>query len=63
MKIKDITNFLESIAPISYQESYDNSGLISGNKEDELTGVIITLDTTEEVINEAIEKKVNLILS
>ena len=63
MKIKDITNYLEKIAPLSYQESYDNSGLITGNKENELTGVLITLDTIEEVIEEAVEKGTNLIIS
>lgn len=63
MKIKDITNYLEKIAPLSYQESYDNSGLITGNKENELTGVLITLDTIEEVVEEAVEKGTNLIIS
>ncbi len=63
MKIKDITNYLESIAPLSLQESYDNAGLITGNKNTELTGVLITLDTIPEVIDEAIEKNTNLIIS
>ena len=39
MKIKEITQFLEKIAPLNYQESYDNSGLILGNKENEVTSV------------------------
>ena len=63
MKIKDITNYLESIAPLSLQESYDNAGLITGNKNDELKGVLITLDTIEEVVEEAIQKGANLIVS
>jgi len=63
MKIKDITNYLESIAPLSLQESYDNAGLITGNKNTEITGVLVTLDTIPEVIDEAIEMNANLIIS
>ncbi len=63
MKIKDITNYLETLAPLSLQESYDNAGLITGKKDTEITGVLITLDTTPEVINEAIQKNANLIVS
>ncbi|NPA45355.1 MAG: Nif3-like dinuclear metal center hexameric protein [Chlorobi bacterium] len=63
MKIKDITNYLEEIAPLSYQESYDNSGYITGNPNDELKGVLITLDTIDEIVDEAIEKNCNLIIS
>ncbi len=63
MKIKEITNYLESIAPLHFQESYDNSGLIVGDENTETSGVIITLDCTEEVVNEAIEKKCNLIIA
>ncbi len=63
MKIKDITNYLESIVPLSYQESYDNTGFITGNKDIELTGVLITLDSTEEVVEEAIRKNANLIIA
>ncbi len=63
MKIKDITGYLESIAPLSLQESYDNAGLIIGKPETELKGVLITLDTTEQIIDEAIGLKCNLIIS
>ena len=63
MKIRKLINFLEKIAPPSYQESYDNSGLIVGNANEKITGVLICLDSTEEVINEAIEKKCNLIVA
>lgn len=61
--IKSVTNYLESIAPISLQEPYDNSGLIVGNAENKILGVLISLDCTEEVVDEAINKKVNLIIS
>lgn len=63
IRIKDIIQYLESIAPPSYQESYDNSGLITGNSDSEVEGVLITLDTTEAVIEEAIENNCNLIIS
>ena len=63
MKIKSITSYLESIAPLSLQEDYDNSGLIVGNEEDEVRGALICIDCTEAVIDEAIKKKCNLIIS
>jgi dinuclear metal center YbgI/SA1388 family protein len=62
-KIKDITDYLENIAPREYQESYDNSGLLTGNHQDTITGVLITLDTTEAVVDEAKAKNCNLIIS
>lgn len=63
MKIQDITSFLETIAPASLQESYDNAGLLTGNAGWDCTGIITTLDTTEAVVLEAIEKKCNLIVA
>jgi len=63
MKIKELTSFLETIAPSSYQESYDNSGLIVGNPNDEINGVLICLDSTESIIDEAIDKKCNVVVA
>jgi len=63
MKIHDITSYLETIAPLSLQESYDNAGLITGNSQWECTGIITSLDATEEVVLEAIAKKCNLIVA
>ena len=63
MKIKDITDFLESIAPSEYQESYDNSGLIVGDKNAKVKKALITLDATEEVVDEAIREKCQLIIA
>lgn len=63
MKISEITNYIESIAPLVYQESYDNSGVQVGSKDVEVTGVLLTIDVTEEVIDEAIEKKANLVIA
>jgi dinuclear metal center YbgI/SA1388 family protein len=63
MKINGIITFLESKAPPSLQESYDNAGLITGQGEWECTGIICSLDATEEVVREAIAKKCNLIVA
>jgi dinuclear metal center YbgI/SA1388 family protein len=63
MKIKSITSYLESIAPLALQEEYDNSGLIVGNEEEEVLGALICIDCTEAVMDEAIKKKCNLIIA
>lgn len=63
MTIKNITSYLESIAPPSYQESYDNSGLIVGNPATEVTGILLCLDSTEAVLDEAIDRNCNLIIA
>jgi dinuclear metal center YbgI/SA1388 family protein len=63
MKIAAIISYLESIADPSLQESYDNAGLITGDPGWECSGIICSLDATEEVVKEAIEKKVNLIVA
>jgi dinuclear metal center YbgI/SA1388 family protein len=62
-KIQEVISCLESVAPAVYQESYDNSGLITGSVETEVTGVLICLDSTEEVIDEAIRRKCNLVIA
>ncbi len=62
-KIKDITHFLETIAPLSYQESYDNAGLIVGASTASVTNVLVSLDCTEAVVDEAIAKNCNLIVA
>ncbi|NLF42180.1 MAG: Nif3-like dinuclear metal center hexameric protein [Bacteroidales bacterium] len=63
MKIKDITACIEAFAPLKTQESYDNSGLIIGHPESGTERALICLDVTEAVINEAIEKQCDLIIS
>lgn len=63
LKVKDVTEYLESIAPRAYQESYDNSGLLTGKATDEISGILITLDCTEEVVQEAIDNKCSLIVA
>lgn len=63
MRVKDVANFLDNIAPAAYQESYDNAGLIVGNMNDEVHGVLVCLDSIEETIEEAKEKNCNLIVA
>ncbi|MFZ1534898.1 MAG: Nif3-like dinuclear metal center hexameric protein, partial [Chitinophagaceae bacterium] len=63
MKIIDIVSFLESQAHPSLQEQYDNAGLITGDAGWECSGIICSLDATEEVVREAITKKCNLIVA
>lgn len=63
MKVQDITSLLEKLAPPSLQESYDNAGLLTGRVDWECTGIIVALDATEEVVQEAISKKCNLIVA
>ena len=61
--IQDILNSIEVFAPPALQESYDNSGLQCGNTRLEATGALLCLDITHGVINEAIEKKCNLVIA
>ena len=63
MKLKELCTSLEEWAPLAYQESYDNSGLIVGGLSAELTGVLVSLDCVEDVIEEAIAKGCNAIVS
>lgn len=63
VKIDNILQLLDELAPPSYQENYDNAGLIVGNASLECTGVICTLDATEEVILEAKQKGCNLVVA
>jgi len=61
--IQHVTAHLETLAPLSYQESYDNAGLLTGNPQAAVTGIIVTLDCTEAVIEEAIASGCNLIVA
>ena len=63
MIIQDVINHLEKLAPLAYAEDFDNVGLLVGNKNAKLTGVLVTLDTLEAVVDEAIETNCNLIVS
>ncbi len=63
MKIREITHFLESLAPLSSQESYDNSGLIVGHPEDEVSSVLVSLDCIEATIDEALSVGANMVIA
>ncbi len=63
MNIGEIINYLEQLAPPSLQESYDNSGLITGQRDADCKGVLISLDATVEVVDEAISRGCNLVVS
>jgi dinuclear metal center YbgI/SA1388 family protein len=63
MRIQQVTDILEDFAPPSLQESYDNAGLIIGSRKNEVSGILISLDVTEEVIDEAIALGYNLIVA
>jgi dinuclear metal center YbgI/SA1388 family protein len=62
VKLVDIIDILENVAPLCKQEDYDNSGLLVGNKNDQIFGAVISLDCTEEVIEEAKSLHFNLVI-
>lgn len=62
-QIKEVTSYLESLAPLSSQESYDNCGLIVGDPTAEVSGVLLSLDCIEKTIEEAIELGCNLVIA
>ncbi|MBL7941461.1 MAG: Nif3-like dinuclear metal center hexameric protein [Flavobacteriales bacterium] len=63
MQLKEIILALNELAPPSLQEDYDNSGLITGHAEMNVTGALLSLDCTEAVVNEAIQLGLNLIIA
>lgn len=63
MIIKDIITHLEQLAPRTYAEDFDNTGLLTGSKDTKVTGILTTLDCLENVVDEAIEKNCNLIIA
>ena len=63
MKIRDITDVIERYAPLSLQESYDNAGLIVGRPDDEVHCVLLAVDVTEEVLDEAQREGCDLVIT
>jgi dinuclear metal center YbgI/SA1388 family protein len=63
MHIRDLIEFIENKFPLDLQESYDKCGLTYGRIQNKLEGVLVCLDVTEEVVEEAVQKKCNLIVS
>ncbi|RVT77536.1 Nif3-like dinuclear metal center hexameric protein [Flavobacterium sufflavum] len=62
MKIKEILSVLEEMAPLAYAEDFDNVGLLVGDQNAEATGALVCHDALENVIDEAIAKKCNLVV-
>jgi dinuclear metal center YbgI/SA1388 family protein len=63
MQLKEITNILENWCPLNSAEEFDNVGLLVGNSNEIINKAIITIDTTEEVVDEAIKNDCNLIIT
>ena len=63
MKLKELCSYLDTEIPLSFQEGYDNSGLQVGHPDQEINSAMLTVDVTEEVIDEAAKEKCNLIIS
>ncbi|MAN59655.1 MAG: Nif3-like dinuclear metal center hexameric protein [Flavobacteriaceae bacterium] len=63
MVVKDVLAFLDELAPRAYAEDFDNTGLLVGDPNDTVNGILVTLDTLEAVVDEAIENNCNLIVS
>lgn len=62
MKIREIITLLEEMAPLAYAEDFDNVGMLTGNGNDEATGILVCHDALENVIDEAIAKKCNMLV-
>ncbi|WP_415060221.1 Nif3-like dinuclear metal center hexameric protein [Flavobacterium sp.] len=62
MQLHTITPILEALAPLAYAEDFDNVGLLVGNPQQEITGILVCHDALEAVVDEAIQKKCNLIV-
>lgn len=63
MKVREIVEILEQSVPLAWQESYDNAGLAVGNPEAEVCKVLVALDATEEVVDEAIELGAQMVVT
>jgi dinuclear metal center YbgI/SA1388 family protein len=63
MTVKQICNIIEKKYPLKLQEGWDNSGLLVGNYDEQVTGILLTIDVTEKVVDEAISKDCNFIIA
>src|SRR5690606_7078456 len=61
--VRDVVQALELLAPPVYQESYDNAQLLTGNPDDQVRGIVISLDVTEAVVQEAVDNNCNMIVA
>jgi len=63
MKLKDLSSYLDTVVPLSFQESYDNSGLQVGFADWKISSALLTVDVTEEIIDEALSNKCDIVIS
>ncbi len=63
IRLGELTAYLEELAPLAYQENYDNSGLLTGSPDMEIKQALVSLDCTEAVLDEAISQGCNLVIS
>ena len=63
LRVSEILDYITEVAPLKWQESYDNSGLLVGNPNVLVDKVLLAIDVTEEVIDEAIDNSIHLIIS
>jgi len=63
VKVGEITNIIEDLAPIGYAYKWDNVGLQVGSKKDSVKSILTTLEITDAILNEAIENDVNMIIT
>jgi dinuclear metal center YbgI/SA1388 family protein len=63
MTVREICHIIEQLYPLSYQESYDNSGLLVGSPDSPVNGILLTIDVTPDVIDDALKQGTNLIIA
>jgi dinuclear metal center YbgI/SA1388 family protein len=63
MTVLEVCEIIEQLAPLSYQESYDNTGLLVGSPENNVNGILLSLDVTSDVIDDAVKQDTNLIVA
>jgi dinuclear metal center YbgI/SA1388 family protein len=63
IKVKDVARYLETVAPRSFQENYDNSGLLTGDPAWTVKGILVTLDCVEAIVDEAVQRGYNMIVA
>ena len=63
MQVADVLNLLDQWAPLAYSEEFDNTGLLVGSPNLEVTGIMVCLDALDSIVQEAIDKDCNLIVS
>jgi GTP cyclohydrolase I len=63
IKVSDVCEFMDTIAPENSCEDWDNVGLLIGNKDNEISKIMVALDASQDVIDQAVDKKVNMIIT